>query len=53
LGELQAIGKATGLTEAQRYELFALLQIYQIGQLRKSEGLAEAVKRGLTAPLSS
>lgn len=51
LGELQELGKATGLTEAQRYELLALLQIYQIGQLRKSEGLAEAVVRGLKAPL--
>ena len=47
LGDLQAKGKATGLTEAERYELLALLQIYQLGQLRKSEALAEAVLRGL------
>ncbi len=52
LGELQQQGKTTGLTEAERYELLALLQIYQLGQLRKSEALAEAVQRGLRAPLS-
>lgn len=40
LGELQQRGKAMGLTEAERYELLALLQIYQLGQLRKSEALA-------------
>ena len=51
LGDLQAKGKATGLTEAERYELLALLQIYQLGQLRKSEALAEAVLRGLRSPL--
>lgn len=47
LGELQARGKATGLTEAEQMELLVLMQIYQIGQLRKSEALAEAVQRGL------
>lgn len=47
LGQLQAKGKSVGLTTAERYELLALIQIYQQGQLRKSEGLAEAVKRGL------
>jgi hypothetical protein len=47
LGDLQAKGKTVGLTSAERYELLALLQIYQIGQLRKSEALAEAVQRGL------
>jgi hypothetical protein len=47
LGELQQRGKTTGLTEAERYELLALLQIYQLGQLRKSEALAEVVQRGL------
>jgi hypothetical protein len=47
LGELQQRGKTTGLNEAERYELLALLQIYQLGQLRKSEALAEAVGRGL------
>ena len=52
LGELQQRGKAMGLTEAERYELLALLQIYQLGQLRKSEALAEAVQRDLRPPLS-
>jgi hypothetical protein len=45
-------GKATGLTEPERYELLALLQIYQLGQLRKSEAIAEAVERGLLEPLA-
>ncbi|MEC4814833.1 MAG: hypothetical protein SAK29_16360 [Scytonema sp. PMC 1069.18] len=53
LAKLQTKGKTTGLTEAERYELLALLQVYQLGQLRKSEALAEAVKRGLREPLSS
>ena len=51
LGELQTKGKATGLSVAERYELLALLQIYQLGQLRKSEALAETVRRGLRTPL--
>lgn len=51
LCELQAKGKMTGLTEAESYELLAMLQIYQLGQLRKSEGLAEAVRRKLKTPL--
>lgn len=53
LGNLQAKGKAEGLTSAERYELLALLQIYQFGQLRKSEALAEAVHRGLHEPLTA
>jgi hypothetical protein len=51
LGALQTKGKATGSSVAERYELLALLQIYQLGQLRKSEALAEAVRRGLRTPL--
>lgn len=47
LGELQAKGKASGLTMDERCELMALMQICQIGQLRKSEALAEAVQRDL------
>jgi hypothetical protein len=50
LGELQAKGKASGLSAAERYELLTLLRIYQIGQLRKAEALAEAVRRGLRRP---
>lgn len=53
LGDLQAKGKAVGLSVAERYELLTLLRIYQIGLLRKSEALAEAVQRGLRSPLSS
>lgn len=52
LGELQAAGKTDGLSEPERYELLALLQVYQLGQLRKSEALAEAVTRGLLAPVA-
>lgn len=51
LGQLQTKGKAEGLSEAERYELLALMQIYQLGQLRKSEALAEAVRRDLRKPL--
>lgn len=53
LGALQSKGKAIGLSGAERYELLALLQIYQLGQLRKSEALAEAVRRKLRTPLSA
>ena len=52
LGELQAKGKNTGLTAGERYELLILMSLYHMGQLRKSEGLAEAVKRGIKTPLS-
>jgi hypothetical protein len=50
LAELQTRGKADGLTEAEQVELLSLLHLYQVGQLRKSEGLAEAVRRGLRTP---
>jgi len=52
LGELQAKGKNTSLTAGERYELLILMSLYQMGQLRKSEGLAEAVKWGIKTPLS-
>jgi len=51
LGNLQAKGKASGLSQDERYELSALLRICQLGQLRKSEALAEAVQRGLRDPM--
>ncbi|HEY9703940.1 MAG TPA: hypothetical protein V6C58_15935 [Allocoleopsis sp.] len=51
LGKLQTQGKNIGLTELEQYELSQLIQIYQIGQLKKSVALAEAVKRGLKKPL--
>jgi hypothetical protein len=46
LGELQSKGKTADLAEIERYELLALLQVYQLGQLRKSEAIAESTKRG-------
>jgi hypothetical protein len=50
LGQLQAQGKVRGLSETERAELLELLHLYQTGQLRKSEALAEAVRRGLRQP---
>ena len=41
------------LTTEAHLELEALMQIYQEGLLRKATALAEAVKRGLIAPLES
>jgi hypothetical protein len=35
LGDLQAQGKAEGLSESEHYELMALFQIYQMGLLRR------------------
>jgi len=53
LGELQSYGKRSWLTAAEQFELLVLMHLYQIGQLRKSEGLAEVVQRGLRKPLPS
>jgi hypothetical protein len=53
LGALQSKGKNLSLTELEEFELLMLIQVYRLGQLRKSEGLAEAVRRGLRAPLSA
>jgi hypothetical protein len=52
LGDLQAKGKAQGLTQAERYELMMLMQSYRLGLLRKSKALAEAKARGLTPNLA-
>jgi hypothetical protein len=51
LRELQQKGKTTQLTQIEWDELLTLISIYQLGQLRKSAALAEAVKRGLLSPL--
>ena len=51
LGDLQTKGKAEGLTQTEQFELLGLMQIYRLGLLRKSQGLAEAVRRGLRGPL--
>ncbi len=53
LRELQQKGKTTELVQAEQDELLTLISIYQLGQLRKSAALAEAVKRGLLSPLHS
>ena len=39
------------LTGEENPELWTLTRIYQLGQLRKAEALAEAVKRGLRPPV--
>jgi hypothetical protein len=52
LGELQSKGKYSGLSVLERYELLILMSVYQIGLLRKSEGLAETFRRGIKIPLS-
>ena len=44
LMESQREGK---LTTIERNELDALFRVYQVGNLRKSQGIAEAVARGL------
>jgi Spy/CpxP family protein refolding chaperone len=45
--------QAGTLTPEAHLELEALMQIYQEGLLHKAAALAEAVKRGLIAPLES
>jgi hypothetical protein len=44
--------QANLITENERLELQALMQLYQEGLLRKATALSEAVKRGLREPLS-
>jgi hypothetical protein len=43
--------QAQELSAPERAELFALMQLYQEGLLRKAQALREAVRRGLRAPL--
>lgn len=43
--------QAGELSEAERPELLALLQLYQEGLLLKAQALQEAVQRGLREPL--
>ena len=38
------------LTIDERPELWTLLRVYEAGQLRKAEALAEAVRRGPRSP---
>jgi hypothetical protein len=43
--------QAQALSDPERAELFALMQVYQEGLLRKAQALREAVRRGLRMPL--
>lgn len=51
LSELLDKQQSDNLTSAEQFELKTLQRIYEIGLIRKSEALAEAVKRGLREPL--
>jgi len=53
LADLQSKRKSVGLTFYEQYEFSALIQIYRLGLLRKSQGLVEAVQIGLREPLTS
>lgn len=53
LSELLDRQQAGMLTEAERPELQALMQVYQEDLLRKATALSEAVQRGLMKPLNS
>jgi hypothetical protein len=43
--------QAQALSDPERTELLALMQVYQEGLLRKAQALREAVRRGLRMPL--
>lgn len=51
LSELLNRQQADLLTEKERGELADRMRVYEAGLLRKSEALAEAVRRGLRPPL--
>jgi hypothetical protein len=51
LGTLLEKQREGTLAEAEHSELLALMQLYEQRWLRQSEALAEAVRRGLRAPL--
>ncbi len=51
LSDLLYCQQAGTLTDAERAELTALMQVYQEGLLRKARALREAVRRGLRGPL--
>jgi len=50
LSELLDRQQSGQLTVDEKPELWALMRVYEAGQLRKAEALAEAVRRGLRAP---
>ena len=47
LGSLLDKQRLNSLTDDERPELWALMRVYEVGQLRKAKALAEAVQRGL------
>ncbi|MBK6433805.1 MAG: hypothetical protein WAW03_23450 [Anaerolineae bacterium] len=49
LSELLDRQQSGQLTVDEKPELWALMRVYEAGQLRKAEALAEAVRRGLRA----
>ena len=51
LSELLEKQRESILTEGERSELLALMQVYSQLWIRQSEALAEAVRRGLREPL--
>lgn len=53
LSELLDCQQEGWLSEGDRVELDALMQVYQEGLLRKATALREAVRRGLIEPLES
>jgi len=48
--ELLARQRENELTDAERSELMALVQAHDVGLVRKSQAIAEAVRRGLRGP---
>ena len=50
LSELLEKQRESDLTESERSELLALMQVYNQLWIRQSEALAEAVRRGLRRP---
>lgn len=44
--------QAGSLSDLERVELAALMRTYELGLLRQSHALAEAVRRGLIPPLT-
>jgi hypothetical protein len=47
LGDLLERQQAGSVTADEKPELWALMRVYEVGQLRKAKALAEAVRRGL------
>jgi pyruvate-formate lyase len=51
LHELLSKRKEIDLTVEEQQDFLVLMRLYEIGMLRKSEALAEAVQRGLRGPM--